>query len=89
MFLADNIGNNVSATSIGNTLVNEGLLEEKNRKKPAVHTIQSYIEALLEAYIFYEIKRFDIKGREYLRTLGKYYIVDIGFIDNSGGVHTI
>ena len=43
-----------------------------------MHTIQSYIEALLEAYIFYEIKRFDIKGKEYLRTLGKYYIVDIG-----------
>ena len=43
-----------------------------------MHTIQSYIEALLEAYIFYEIKRFDIKGREYLRTLGKYYIVDMG-----------
>ena len=78
MFLADNIGNNVSATSIGNTLVNEGLLEEKGRRKPAVHTIQAYIEALLEAYIFYEIKRFDIKGREYLRTLGKYYIVDMG-----------
>jgi len=78
MFLADNIGNNVSATSIGNTLVNEGLLEEKGRRKPAVHTIQSYIEALLEAYIFYEIKRFDIKGKEYLRTLGKYYIVDMG-----------
>ena len=78
MFLADNIGNNVSATSIGNTLVNVGLLEEKGRRKPAVHTIQSYIEALLEAYIFYEIKRFDIKGREYLRTLGKYYIVDMG-----------
>ena len=78
MFLADNIGNNVSATSIGNTLVHEGLLEEKGRRKPAVHTIQSYIEALLEAYIFYEIKRFDIKGREYLRTLGKYYIVDMG-----------
>ena len=43
-----------------------------------MHTIQTYIEALLEAYIFYEIKRFDIKGREYLRTLGKYYIVDMG-----------
>ena len=43
-----------------------------------MHTIQSYIEALLEAYIFYEIKRFNIKGREYLRTLGKYYIVDMG-----------
>ena len=43
-----------------------------------MHTIQAYIEALVEAYIFYEIKRFDIKGREYLRTLGKYYIVDMG-----------
>lgn len=79
LFLADNIGNNTSATSIGNTLVNEGLLENRTRKsKPAVQTIQAYIEALREAYIFYEIKRFDIKGKEYLRTLGKYYIVDIG-----------
>lgn len=79
MFLADNVGNNVSATSISNTLVNEGLLDDGNRKsKPAVRTIQTYIKALLEAYIFYEIKRFDIKGKEYLRTLGKYYIVDIG-----------
>ena len=79
LFLSDNIGNNTSATSIGNTLVNEGLLENGTRKtKPAVQTIQAYIEALTEAYIFYEIKRFDIKGKEYLRTLGKYYIVDIG-----------
>ncbi len=79
MFLADNIGNNTSATSIGNTLVNEGLLDEGFRKvKPATQTIQAYIEALTESYIFYEIKRFDIKGKEYLRTLGKYYIVDIG-----------
>lgn len=79
LFLADNIGNNTSATSIGNTLVNEGLLENGTRKtKPAVQTIQAYIEALTEAYIFYEIKRFDIKDKEYLRTLGKYYIVDIG-----------
>ena len=79
LFLADNVGNNTSATSIGNTLVNEGLLKNGTRKtKPAVQTIQAYIEALTEAYIFYEIKRFDIKGKEYLRTLGKYYIVDIG-----------
>lgn len=77
MFLADNIGNNTSATSIGNTLMNEGLLESRT-KKPATHTIQAYISALTESYIFYEIKRFDIKGKEYLRTLGKYYIVDIG-----------
>jgi len=79
MFLADNIGNTVSATSIGNNLVSEGLLEAGKRKvKPATHTIQAYIEALKESFIFYEIKRFDIKGREYLKTLGKYYIVDIG-----------
>ena len=79
MFLADNIGNSVSATSIGNTLVSEGLLEEGTRKaRPATHTIQAYIEALKESYIFYEIKRFDIKGKEYLKTLGKYYIVDTG-----------
>ena len=79
LFLADNIGNNTSATSIGNTLVNEGLLKNGNRNtRPAVQTIQAYIEALTEAYVFYEIKRFDIKGKEYLRTLGKYYIVDIG-----------
>lgn len=79
LFLADNIGNNTSATSIGNTLMNEGLLEDGDRKKkPATQTILSYIDALTEAYIFYGIKRFDIKGKEYLRTLGKYYIVDVG-----------
>ena len=80
LFLSDNIGNNTSIRSIGNTLVTEGLLEEGNRKsKPAVQTISAYIDALLESYIFYEVKRFDIKGKDYLRTLGKYYIVDTAF----------
>ena len=79
LFLADNIGSNISATSIGNILTNEGLLEEsKRRGKPSVHTVQAYINALIESYFFYDIKRFDIKGKELLRTLGKYYIVDIG-----------
>ncbi len=78
MFLADNIGNSVSATSIGNTLVSEGLLESGRKTKPATHTIQAYIQALTESFVFYEIKRFDIKGKEYLKTLGKYYIADIG-----------
>ena len=79
LFLADNIGSSVSVSSIGNTLVNEGLLEGGRRKgTPSTHTVQAYIGALLESYFFYEIKRFDIKGKEYLRTLGKYYIVDIG-----------
>lgn len=77
-FLADNIGSNVSMTSIGNTLYNEGLVENSRSTRPAVQTVQAYVGSLLESFIFYEIKRYDIKGREYLRTLGKYYIVDIG-----------
>lgn len=79
LFLADNIGSSVSVSSIGNTLVNEGLLEDgKRRGAPSAHTVQAYVNALLESYFYYDIKRFDIKGKEYLRTLGKYYIVDIG-----------
>ena len=79
LFLADNIGSNVSVSSIGNVLADEGLLEGANRSsKPSAHTVSSYVNALLESYFFYEIKRFDIKGKEYLRSLGKYYIVDIG-----------
>ena len=79
LFLADNIGSSISVSSIGNILVNEGLLEDGKRKgKPSAHTVQAYVNALLESYFYYDIKRFDIKGKEYLRTLGKYYIVDIG-----------
>ena len=79
LFLADNIGSSISIASIGNTLVNEGLLDDGKRKgMPSAHTVQAYINTLLESYFFYEIKRFDIKGKAYLRTLGKYYIVDIG-----------
>ena len=79
LFLADNIGSTVSVSSIGNILVNEGLLEVGKRKgTPSAHTVQAYVNALLESYFYYDIKRFDIKGKEYLRTLGKYYIVDIG-----------
>ena len=79
LFLADNIGSSVSVSSIGNTLVNERLLEYGRRRgTPSAHTVQAYVNALLESYFFYEIKRFDIKGKAYLRTLGKFYIVDIG-----------
>ena len=78
MFLADNIGSNISVSSIGNVLANEGLLESGKREVPSAHTVSLYVNALTEAYFFYEIKRFDIKGKEYLRTLGKYYIVDMG-----------
>lgn len=79
MFLSDNIGSNVSFSSVGNTLVSSGMLEDRNKKgNPSSHTIESYINAIVETYMFYEIKRFDIKGKEYLKTLGKYYISDIG-----------
>ncbi len=78
LFLADNIGSSISVSSIGNTLVNEGLLDDGRKSKPSAHTVQAYVYALLESYFFYEIKRFDIKGKDFLRTLGKYYIVDIG-----------
>lgn len=79
LYLADNIGNNISLSNVGNILMDEGLLTKENRKNlPSTHTIQKYVEALLESYFFYEIKRFDIRGKEYLKTLGKYYIVDIG-----------
>ena len=79
LFLADNIGNNTSLNSVSNTLVSENLIQNGGKQgKPATQTISSYVGALKESYMFYDVKRFDIKGKEYLRTLGKYYIVDIG-----------
>lgn len=79
LFLADNIGSNISVSSIGNILISEGLLEDSKRKgTPSTHTVQAYVNTLLESYFFYDIRRFDIKGKEFLQTLGKYYIVDIG-----------
>lgn len=79
LFLADNIGSSISATSMAGTLFSEGLLPDDARKgKPSTHTVQAYLHTLTESYFFYEIKRFDIKGKEFLRTLGKYYIVDTG-----------
>ncbi|MBQ9812420.1 MAG: ATP-binding protein [Thermoguttaceae bacterium] len=78
LFLADNIGSNVSVSSIGATLANEGLLDGGRKGAPSAHTVQGYVDALLESFFFYEIKRFDVKGKQLLRTLGKYYVVDIG-----------
>ena len=79
LFLADNIGNNTSLRTISNTLATEKLIEERGRRgKPATQTVATYVNALLQAYIFHEVKRFDLKGKELLCTLGKYYIADIG-----------
>ncbi|MBQ9008221.1 MAG: ATP-binding protein [Clostridia bacterium] len=79
LFLSDNIGNNTSLNSIVNTLVSGNMLEGRTKEgKPANQTIAAYVSALLESHLFYEIKRFDVKGKEELQTLGKYYIADIG-----------
>lgn len=79
LFLADNIGNSTSFNSVSNKLVSENMIKNRERQgKPATKTVASYVRALKESYMFYEVKRFDIKGKEYLETLGKYYIVDIG-----------
>jgi hypothetical protein len=73
-FLADNIGNPISINKIKNTLVSQNII------KAGVHlsAIDSYINLLENAFVFYGIKRYDIKGKDYLKTQGKYYMVDIG-----------
>ncbi|MDO4840480.1 MAG: ATP-binding protein [Desulfovibrionaceae bacterium] len=75
--LAGNIGSGVSIASIANTRATEGPAG-KRKGSPSAHTVQAYVDALLESCFFYETRRFDIRGRAYLRTLGKYYIADIG-----------
>ena len=66
LFLADNIGNNTSLNSVSNTLVSENMIQNRERQgKPAIQTISSYVAALRESYMFYGVKRFDIKGKEY------------------------
>ena len=79
LFLADNIGNTTSLRTICNTLASEDLMQARNKNgKPATQTVAAYVNALLQTYLFYEVKRFDLKGKELLRTLGKYYMVDMG-----------
>ena len=76
-FLADNVGNSTSSNSIANSLVSEKRIEN-TKKTPAASTVENYISALEKAFVFYEAKRYDVKGKNLLKTLGKYYIVDIG-----------
>jgi len=70
-FLASSIGSPISAKKVADTLISAG-------RKISVNTVENYIRALVESYIFYKVDRFDIKGRQHLKTLGKYYIVDTG-----------
>lgn len=70
-FLFDNIGNSLSSKKIADTMTSNG-------RKIDVKTVEKYIEALKESYVVYEAKRYNIKGKQYLKTLEKYYVVDIG-----------
>ena len=47
-------------------------------RKIDIKTVEKYLEALTESYIIYQAKRYNIKGKQYLKTLEKYYVVDIG-----------
>ncbi len=70
-YLYDNIGNRTSMKNISDNI--EGL--EKNS---SYNTVSSYVQALIDSYIVYKASRYDIKGKEFLKTQEKYYAVDIG-----------
>ena len=65
------LGSPLSVKKITDTLVSGG-------RKISVNTVEQYVRALCDAYIFYQVPRYDIKGRQVLKTLEKYYIADTG-----------
>lgn len=70
-YLMDNIGNQVSANNIANYLTSAGY-------KTYAGTISRYLQLLEQAFVFYRAQRYDIRGKERLKTLGKYYAIDLG-----------
>lgn len=70
-FAYDNIGNILSTKKIADTMTSDG-------RKIDAKTVEKYLSALLECYMLYQCKRYNIKGRQYLKTLDKYYAVDMG-----------
>jgi predicted AAA+ superfamily ATPase len=73
-FLCGNIGSPMSAKKVSDTINSSG-------RKISVNTVERYMRALCDSFLFYKVDRFDIKGRQVLKTLGKYYIVDTGLRD--------
>jgi hypothetical protein len=71
-FLIDSVGSSVSAGNIAKVLT-------ANKKKIDNKTVSKYIDTLVEAYLFYKVNRYDIRGKQHLATLEKYYLVDLGF----------
>ena len=70
-FLFDNIGCETSTKKIADSMTSAG-------RKISVHTVENYISALTDSFILYRAGRFDIKGKQYLKTGSKYYLVDPG-----------
>jgi hypothetical protein len=70
-YLFENIGNMVSTNKISDTLTSYG-------RKTDVKTVEKYVNALCESFIIYKVNRYDVKGKQHLKTLEKYYIVDLG-----------
>ena len=71
LFLADNVGQLVNPSKISNTLTSE-------RVSTSNHTISKYLDLLENAFLFYKAKQYDIRGKAYLKTNAKYFIVDNG-----------
>lgn len=70
-FMFDNIGNVCSTKKIADTMTSDG-------RPISVHTVERYLSALVDSYILYRVSRYDVKGRQLLRTGEKYYVADIG-----------
>lgn len=70
-FLSDNIGNLTSIKNITNNLQAGG-------RKVSDHTVESYMQSLVECFLFYRVERYDIRGKERLKIGHKYYITDLG-----------
>jgi predicted AAA+ superfamily ATPase len=71
-YLIDSVGSIVSAGNIAKVL-------SAQKRKIDNKTVTRYIDSLVEAYLFYKVNRYDIKGKQHLATLEKYYLVDLGF----------
>lgn len=70
-FIFDSIGSQLSTKKIADTMTSTG-------RKIDARTVEKYIDALIESYVIYQAKRYNIRGKEHLKTLEKYYVVDIG-----------
>ncbi|MEI8128206.1 MAG: ATP-binding protein [bacterium] len=70
-YMFDNIGNITSIKKISDALTSAG-------RKISNHTVENYLSALTDSFILYKAGRYDVKGKQYLQTNEKYYIIDIG-----------